>query len=211
MKSRRFVMTFIAFLASPLLLVGSGCGGDKDSKQPATPAPAAAPDASRTTPPADGDTATPGAPGMQRMMQTCPMMVEGVTMQATDTESGVAMVFTTSEGDVEDLRRRVRAMAEMYNTQHARGGFQWHRMGGQGMGMGRGGGAGPGHGMHGGAGGGMGPMPAAVAAVNDVEGGARLVLTPRDPAHLEPLRARVRMHVERMRANECPMLMPQQQ
>ena len=216
MKSRNIITMFTALLAAPLLLLASGCGGDEASKQPATPAQANAQDNAKANAKKDAqaarataqDTAAPQAPGMQRMMQRCPMMVEGVDVRATDTENGIAMVFTTTKGDVEDLRNRVRGMAEMYNTQHAQGGFQWHRMG-QGAGMG--GGQGMRHGAGTGAGKGMGPMPAAVATVENVEGGARLVLIPRDPAQREALRARVRMHVERMRGHECPMMMMGQQ
>jgi hypothetical protein len=40
----------------------------------------------------------------------------------------------------------------------------------------------------------------------DVEGGARLILTPRDPADLPELRQHAREHAEKMASGQCPML-----
>ena len=45
---------------------------------------------------------------------TCPMMVEGTTVELRDAEGGVALVFVT-EGDVDDLRTRVDRMAETHH------------------------------------------------------------------------------------------------
>jgi len=50
-------------------------------------------------------------------MAECPMHLEGVTVKADDVEGGAALVFSTS-GDVEELRRRVKRMAEMH-AKHA--------------------------------------------------------------------------------------------
>lgn len=44
------------------------------------------------------------------------------------------------------------------------------------------------------------------ARAEDVEGGARIVLTPKDPAELQTLRDHVRGHAERMAAGYCPMM-----
>jgi hypothetical protein len=44
------------------------------------------------------------------------------------------------------------------------------------------------------------------ARVEDVDGGARLTLTPKDPADLAALRARVRAHVEHAKTGHCPMM-----
>jgi hypothetical protein len=57
------------------------------------------------------------------------------------------------------------------------------------------------------AGGGM-MMPASTTSVEDVDGGARLVLRPKDPAQLEALRKHARMHAEKMSSGECPMMSP---
>jgi hypothetical protein len=48
--------------------------------------------------------------------------------------------------------------------------------------------------------------PPSRAAVRDVEGGARIVVTPNDPADLDRLRSAVRMHAEHMReSGTCGM------
>ena len=138
-------------------------------------------------------------------MAMCPMQVPGTTATTADVEGGVALSFTTST-DVADGRQRVRRMAEMHNQHHS-GGMM---MGPQGAG------SAPGEHEHergaccGGerVSGGMMMVPAATASVEDVQGGARLVLRPRDPAQLEALREHVRMHAARMAQGECPMMAP---
>lgn len=49
-------------------------------------------------------------------MEACPMAVQGGEVDVADTDAGVALTFTTKSGDVEDLRERVQAMAEMYQA-----------------------------------------------------------------------------------------------
>lgn len=44
------------------------------------------------------------------------------------------------------------------------------------------------------------------AAVDDVDHGARIVLTPDDPAQLAALRDHVHAHVEMMKSGRCPMM-----
>jgi hypothetical protein len=134
-----------------------------------------------------------------QMAEMCPMAVEGTTARAEDVEGGVAMVLTTT-GDVADLRRRAERMAEMHNLRHAEGtgmsnGGEPHR--GQG-GM---------HGRKGMMNGGM-MMPPATARTEEVEGGVRMVFTPRDPADLPMLREQVQRRAERMVSGECPMMSP---
>src|SRR5690606_16109036 len=159
-------------------------------------------------PTATGETAqteTPQEPSTHGgMMHMCPMMVEGTTVQAEDVEGGAAMVFTTT-GDVAELRLRVARMAEMHNRHHGEG----HD---HGMGMmeeGQPGGDEPPHGggMQGGTGmmgGGM--MPPSDARSEEVEGGARLIFIPRDPADLDRLREHVGRHAEMMASGRCPMM-----
>lgn len=55
-----------------------------------------------------------GVGGMGMMDEMCPMAVPGTTVAASDVDGGVALAFTTRSGDVEELRRRVRRMAEMH-------------------------------------------------------------------------------------------------
>ena len=54
-------------------------------------------------------------------------------------------------------------------------------------------------------GGGM-MMPPATARSEEIEGGARLVFTPKDPADLSKLREHARQHAEKMASGQCPMM-----
>jgi hypothetical protein len=129
-------------------------------------------------------------PGMGVMMgDRCPMKVPGTTVASVDVDGGASLVFVTM-GDVPELRDRVRAMAEMHNRRQAGGGMM---MGNKGPGE-----AGGSQGLTAGE-----TMPAATASADDVEGGARLVLVPTDPAQLKSLRAHTRMHADRMTRGEC--------
>ena len=53
---------------------------------------------------------------------------------------------------------------------------------------------------------GHGGMIAFSAKYEEVPNGARLTLTPKDPAKLEPFRATVRRHAEAMKKGECSMM-----
>lgn len=142
----------------------------------------------------------PGGPGMMQQMRAgCPMIVQGADVAVADTDNGVALTFTTQAGDEEalrDLRQRVQHMAQMYEMHRGRGHMMWHRMGRGRAGMAQRGGMGP-----------MGgPMPAARATVTDIDRGARLELTPADPAELQALREHARWHQQRMQSGECWMV-----
>jgi len=121
----------------------------------------------------------------------CPMMNAGTQVATSDTSDGVAIVFTTT-GDVADLRARVRHMADMHNQM----------AGAKGKGMQGGGMQDSGKGMMG-----MQMVPSR-ASVEDVPGGARLVLVPTDPSQLGALRQQARMHAEMMQKGQCPMMAP---
>ena len=142
------------------------------------------------------------APGaMEGMpMSVCPMAVPGTQLAVADTADGEAVTFTTSPDRAAELRGRVHAMADMHNRHHQAGMESMH--GGMQHGGMMGGSKGP-------AGGGDAmPMmpPPSRAAVEDVEGGARLVVTPNAPADLDRLRSTVRMHAEHMRqTGTCEM------
>jgi hypothetical protein len=125
--------------------------------------------------------------------QSCPMFADDVTVALSDTPDGVALTFKTN-GDVALLRERAEHMALMYSTHRGRH-MQWRQMGYHGRpGMGR---------RHGMMHGGMGPWPAVDASVEDVERGARITMTPEDPAMLDSLRQRARLHQQRMQSGEC--------
>lgn len=158
-----------------------------------------------------GMAAPPGAPrdggADAAMMQACPMAVPGTQVAVSDTAGGEALTFTTAGGDVGELRRRTSAMAAMHDRMGAGarmeqmqggmapgGGMMGPGIGGGSMGGGQGGG---GHGM---------TMPPSRAAVEDVENGARIVVTPNDPADLERVRSAVRMRAKHMQQRGCEMM-----
>jgi hypothetical protein len=124
------------------------------------------------------------APPDQGMMAMCPMTVPGTQVYAADTANGEALTFTTAPAQAAELRIRVHAMGNMHNQRH--GGMG----GGQAMG-----------GM-------MGSMimpPPSRAWVEDVENGARISMTPNDPADLQKLQSAVRMHATHMQQHGCRM------
>jgi hypothetical protein len=144
--------------------------------------------------------------------QMCPMMrMADANVVTSDTSDGVAIAFTTA-GDVAELRAHVRKMAEIHNGMSGmHHGKDMH--GGMGSGDMHGGmGSGDMHGgmgsgdMHGGMGMQMMRMVPSRASVEDVPGGARLVLVPTDPSQLTTLRAQAREHAAMMEKGECPMM-----
>ena len=151
---------------------------------------------------AQPSTAAP-AGGMAGM---CPMSVPGTKLSAADTSTGEALTFTTTPDQATPLRERVHAMADMHNRHHASGDADHGGMGGMHGGM-MGGPAG-----HSGQGGMMGDMqvpPPSRAAVEDLPDGARIIVTPNDPADLERLQKTVRMHAQQMQEHGCGMMHPQ--
>jgi hypothetical protein len=172
---------------------------------------------SKQTPQAQASASAPPPPPAQTSTSAamCPMMPPaGTQTVVTDTADGVAITFTTS-GDVAALRAHVQRMAAMHEhmtTVHEDGGMHGGTMGsGQGGGM-HGGmrGSGGSGDIHGGmmGSGGMREMQMipAHATVEEIPGGARLVLTPNDPAQLTALRDHVRQHVAMMQRGQCPMM-----
>lgn len=198
-RKERSMLKHIFFLSGALAI--AGCASSQASREPAT------------APPSAEDRGMRGEMTHQGMAGMCPMQVEGTSATAEDVEGGAALAFTTT-GDVAELRRRVAHMADM----HDRHGGAEH---GHGMGMhSHQGSAAPGHrhdgspvqddeargeGMHGGMMGGS-MMPAATARSEEIEGGARIVLTPRDPSELTALREHARHMADRMASGQCPMM-----
>lgn len=181
--------TAMALIVGALAL--SACASSQTGQQPTVASP--------TT-----QSAAPATPGMggggmgHDMASMCPMTVEGTTARAEDVDGGAALAFTTT-GDVAELRRRVAHMAEMHEKHHGEG--HGAMMGGdEGKGM-----MGGGEGMMGDGKGGMG-MPPATARSEEIDGGARLVFTPRDPADLPKLREHAHQHAEKMASGQCPMM-----
>jgi hypothetical protein len=125
------------------------------------------------------------------MAGVCPMSVPGTKLSAADTSTGEAITFTTTPDQATALREKVHAMADMHNRHHASGGADQGGM----------------KGMHGG--GMMGDMempPPSRAVVEDLPDGARIIVTPNDPADLERLQKTVRMHAEHMQQHGCGMM-----
>ncbi len=195
-------MKILAIIGFAVGTVLAGCAATSGARSEPTTSAAAAPAHQHDH--GNGDQA-----GMMAGM--CPMQVPGATVAATEVEGGIGLSFTTTTGDVAELRQRVRRMAEMHNQpgghmmmgSHgapAPGADAEHQHGAQ-AGAGREGGGRGGMTM----GGGM-MMPATTASAEDIEGGARLILQPKDPAQLGALREHVRMKAQRMAGGECPMM-----
>lgn len=130
----------------------------------------------RPTPPPGG---TPSA----EERAACPMLVPGAEVTVEDTAGGVALAFTTGTGDVEELRRTAHRWAGM----HARAYSTMPRRAGSGA-----------RGMIGG----HGMNIASTARIEDIPGGARVVLTPLDSADLGRLREAALRHEEPTEASE---------
>jgi TusA-related sulfurtransferase len=189
-------MARILVAASALSLAVTGCmhaGHAAGAAQPATAAPAPA--------------------GMGGMMgERCPMNVPGTQVSAADVATGEALTFTTTPDAAASLREKVHAMADMHNRHHAEGehgpgGMQHGGMGGMG-GMDSTAHVGDTEAMPHGGMGGMQMPPPSRATVEDLPNGARLVVTPNDPADLERLQATIRAHALQMQQHGCEGMGP---
>jgi len=114
----------------------------------------------------------------KQTMQTgndCPIKIQGMSVAASDTPNGVALTFSTTAGDVVELRRRIERMALTYRIQ-ADGRHLT-----------------------------MNPhfIPG-TAEFKATRNGALLTLMPKDPARVEEFRAQVAEHAEIMRNAVCP-------
>src|SRR3970040_1697587 len=96
-------------LAAALAVIGSAAC-DRNGEKPeaasaasaaSAPAPGGASGASAATPmqPASG----PRGSMRQNLEARCPMVVEGVQVQSSNTDDGVVLTFTTEDGDVDAL------------------------------------------------------------------------------------------------------------
>ena len=174
------------------LIVGAlalgGCASSGAGQQPGPAAPATQ-SAAQPQPDMGG-----GKMGHD-MAASCPMAVAGTTARAEELEGSAALAFTTT-GDVAELRQRVAHMAEMHEKHHGEGhgammsgamtsGDADEGMGRESKGM---------------------MMPPSTARSEEIEGGARLILTPRDPADLPKLREHAHQHAEKMASGQCPMM-----
>ena len=123
----------------------------------------------------------PTTPGsgmpMRGTAMMCPMNLQGASIAVSDTPTGVALSMTTSKPeDVAELRRRAEQMATMHSVDR------------------------PGPAMM------QGQMMPGTVKYEPIEKGAKLTLTPRDPAKLAEFRKQVRAHVEQMQKGNCSMM-----
>jgi hypothetical protein len=117
-----------------------------------------------------------GMPMSGMSMMNCPMNLQGTSVAVADTATGVTVSITTKPENVAELRRRVEHMAAMHSTDHPSTAMTQGQM-----------------------------MPGTVK-YEGIENGARLTLTPKDPAKLAEFRKQVRLHAERMQKGECSMM-----
>lgn len=115
----------------------------------------------------------------------CPLGVPGAIVSVQDTDDGVALAFVSADKPVE-LRERVHYAAAQHGPA-------------QKLGLGHDGKHGDGgdHGLQ------AFQMPPMYAGVEDLDKGARLVLTPVDAADRDALRAKARERAEHMMTSAC--------
>ena len=153
------------------------------------------------------------------MMDICPMHVVGTTVSMSIADNRMAIRFVTATGDVPGLRERVQHLAEMHNAMCTRGsGNRFDHEHGMNRARDRGliahrdmmdGGWPPmAQGRHVVRGNMM--MVPATATVQDIDGGAQLIFTPREPSQWKELALHLKFFVERMQNGECPMTMMMQ-
>lgn len=136
-----------------------------------------------------------GMTSEQDLAAACPMEVPGTKARAENVSGGVAIVFTTTQGDVADLQQRVQQMADLHNQHHAQGqttagqaqqGAQ-AQQGQQGA---------QAHSM----------IPAQARAENTARG-ARLVLIAQSAKQVKQVRQEIRKHAQQMvSSGQCSMM-----
>jgi hypothetical protein len=165
---RTSVLAALAVAGLSLSLASAGC---KKAPPPAPPLASAEPvTAAPTLPPSAAVSAAPTG-----KMANCPTLVEGGATVIKDVEGGVELTIAAKdEAATKEIRARARHLAEVSreespSTRH--------------NGSGRGGGQ-------------LGRCPVVarntVVTADDVEGGARVTVKPKDPAELDWLRREAR-------------------
>ena len=141
----------------------------------------------------------------EKMAGMCPMQVEGTTRNVVKLDNAVAMDFTTT-GDVDEVRSRVAKMATKHNKMHADGKSMKK---GKGKTKGKGkmkgkekmDGKGKMAGKHKER---MKMMDGVSAKASDIDGGARLTLTPEDPEKADQIFKMMKEHAGNK--GQCPMM-----
>jgi hypothetical protein len=120
----------------------------------------------------------PGRPGhAARTGDDCPMAVAGTEVSASEEADGELLTFTT-QGEVADLRSRVREMARVHNLRYPAPGASVGMTGSD-------------------------RTSPSYANVFEVEGGSSILLTPMHVADLGQLQEHVRLSAQRMRLHGC--------
>ena len=129
---------------------------------------------------------TPAQMGNMTQPQACPMKVPNSEVTVADTKDGVALNFSAkSKENITDLRQRVQQMAKMHEAMAGMPGMA----GASGMSMAQ---------SH---------MTPFTSKFEETSNGARLTLTPKDPAQLQNFRKQVAVHVEHMKKGDCSSMM----
>jgi len=132
---------------------------------------------------------------VESVRNTCPMLLEGAGVQYAEDDGAVVLSFTApGPAQLPELRRRERAMADQYESYPARGAVRWRPMRRHHRAM-RGEVAPAPH----------RPMPAVYVRVEDIEDGARLVLTPEQGEDLDEVRRHAFAHHQRFHVGQCWM------
>ena len=137
-------------------------------------------------------TASAPSAGMAGM---CPMSVPGTKVAVANTATGASLTFTTSTDQASAVREKVYGISEAHNRRLASGDAVQGGMGSAGGVMD---GGMMGEGMAG-----LPMPPPSRTTVEDLYDGARIVMTPVDPADLQQLRDTVRRRVEHMQQHGC--------
>ena len=126
------------------------------------------------------------------MEDACPAAMDGVRVTVEDTDGGVALRFTGEQADLHELRQRTTALGRTYDTLPRQAGSPVPTMTPEGR-------TEPAAGVSAQ----LRDTPASSATVEEIEGGARLILVPEEQAQLDVLRDSVRAHARRMQTGQC--------
>jgi hypothetical protein len=130
--------------------------------------------------------ADPGSLQSATLVEACPLGVPGTRLRAGETGDGIEVLFTTRASNVEELRLRVRDQGRVHGPERHRGRGHFGEHGGA-----------RDHGLR------LWALPPIRTSVEDIAGGAKLVIAPVDPAHRDDVRRAVSERVGSIAAADC--------